>query len=62
VVDNGGLHAMQEGLGDVDLKEGDHEIKIDYFENENDGGAGCVLSWECPKMEKEVVPAKALFH
>ena len=31
-------------------------------ELENEGGAGCVLSWEAPGGTKEVVPAKVLFH
>ncbi len=62
VVDNGGLHDMQEQSGDVELKEGEHEIVVDYFENENDGGAGCVLSWKTKSTTKEVVPASALFH
>jgi hypothetical protein len=31
-----------------------------FFENE--GGAGCVLSWEPAGGAKEVVPAKVLFH
>ena len=62
VVDNGGLHDMQTQNGNVTLKEGEHDIRIDYFENENDGGAGCVLSWRPSRQEKEVVPASALFH
>ena len=62
VVDNGGLHDMQTQDANVDLKAGDHDLQIDYFENENDGGAGCVLSWRPKGMEKEVVPASALSH
>ena len=62
VVDNGGLHDMQEQSGKVELKEGEHEIRVDYFENENDGGAGCVFSWKTKETAKEVVPASALFH
>ena len=62
VVENGGLHEMQESSGNVELKAGDHELKVDYYENENDGGAGCVLSWKTASLAKEVVPAKALFH
>jgi len=62
VVDNGGLHDMQEQMGGVELKAGDHEIRIDYFENENDGGAGCVLSWKTKEMPRAVVPASALSH
>src|ERR1041385_4188144 len=62
VVDNGGLHDMQTQDGSVALKAGDHDLQLDYFENENDGGAGCVLSWKTKGMEKEVVPANAFSH
>jgi len=62
VVDNGGLHDMQEQEANAELKAGEHELRIDYFENENDGGAGCVLSWKTKGQVKEVVPANALFH
>ena len=62
VVDNGGLHEMQVDSGSVELKAGDHDLKVDYFENENDGGAGCILSWKADGLLKEVVPEKALFH
>ena len=62
VVDNGGLHDMQEQSESVELKAGEHEIRIDYFENENDGGAGCVLCWKGKDLAREVVPASALFH
>jgi hypothetical protein len=61
-VDNGGLHDMQEQSESVELKAGEHEIRIDYFENENDGGAGCVLSWKGKDLAKAAVPASALFH
>ena len=60
VVDNGGLHAMEEKSGEVDLKSGDHEFKVDLFEN--DGEVGLKVSWEAPGMAKEIIPAKALFH
>jgi hypothetical protein len=62
VVDNGGLHEMQEQSESVELKAGEHEIRIDYYENENDGGAGCVLCWKSKDLAKAVVPASALFH
>ena len=62
VVDNGGLHEMQTDSGQVELKAGTHELKVDYYENENDGGAGCILSWKTEGLAKQVVPAKALFH
>jgi hypothetical protein len=60
VVDNGGLHEMQESLGKVELKAGDHVIKVEFFDAEED--AGCILSWKSPKIEKQVVPENVLFH
>lgn len=60
VVDNGGLHGMEEKDGEVELKAGNHDIKIDFFENE--GGHGCIASWEAAGGAKEVIPEKVLFH
>lgn len=60
VVENGGLHAMEEKSGQVELKAGDHAIVIELFEN--GGGVGCKVSWEGPDLAKQVIPATALFH
>lgn len=60
VVDNGGLHGMEEKSGEVELKAGDVEIKIEMFENE--GGAGCKASWSAEGLEKQILPESALFH
>ena len=60
VVDNGGLHGMDEKDGEVELKAGDHEIKIEFFEN--GGDHGCIASWEAAGGAKEVIPAAVLFH
>ena len=60
VVDNGGTHAMTEVSGVAELKAGEHDIKVEFFEAEVD--AGCILSWEAPGGAKEVVPAAVLFH
>lgn len=60
VVDCGGLHGMEEKDGEVELKAGNHEIKVDFFEN--GGGAGCKASWEPAGGAKESIPAKVLFH
>jgi hypothetical protein len=62
VVDNAGLHDMQSQWAKVELKAGEHQIRVDYFENENDGGAGCVLSWKPPGRGWSAVPASALSH
>jgi hypothetical protein len=60
VIDNNGLHAMQEKTGEVDLKAGDHPIKVEFFEN--DGQLGLKLSWSAEGLEKAIIPASALFH
>ena len=60
VVDNGGLHEMQENLGKAQLKAGDHVIKLEFFDAGED--AGCILSWKSAKIEKQVVPENVLFH
>ena len=60
VVDNGGLHPMEERSGELELKAGDHALKLEMFEN--GGQAGCRLSWEGPGTAKEIVPAKVLLH
>ncbi len=60
VVDNGGEHPMEEKSGEVDLKAGDHKLKLEFFENE--GGAGCILLWSTAGADPVVVPASALFH
>jgi hypothetical protein len=60
VVNNGGTHAMEEVSGEAQLKAGEHDIKVEFFEAEVD--AGCILSWEADGQAKEVVPASVLFH
>lgn len=60
VLDNGGAHAMQEVSGTMKLTAGDHALKVEYFEKDID--AGCKMSWQSPKTEKQIIPASALFH
>jgi hypothetical protein len=60
VVDNGGVHPMEEKSGDVDLKAGDHDIKIELFQN--DGLVGCKVSWESSGSAKEIIPDSAFIH
>jgi hypothetical protein len=60
VVDNGGMHEMKEAAGDAVLRAGDHELRLELF---NDAGhAGCALLWESEGLAKDVVPEGALFH
>ncbi len=60
IIDHNGLHAMEEKSGDAELKTGDHDIKIEFFENDVD--AGCRFLWQAPGKDKEIVPATALLH
>ena len=62
VIENGGLHSMEEIPGTIILTAGDHDVRIEYYENENDGGAGCVLSWKSKIQAREVVPESVLLH
>lgn len=60
VVDNGGVHAMEEASGSIRLTAGDHVLKAEFFEKDID--AGCKLSWKSDKIEKQIVPAEVLLH
>ncbi len=60
VVDNGGAHAMREREGRVQLQAGDHALRLEFIEDEGD--AGCILSWQPDGQAKEVIPAEALLH
>ncbi len=60
VVDNAGAREMKEEDGDVELKAGLHEIRVEYFNSL--GQNGIVVEWKGPGIEREGVPAKALVH
>ncbi len=60
VVDNGGVHAMEESSGTVQLTAGDHALKVEFFEKDLD--AGCKFSWKSDRIEKQIVPAGVLLH
>jgi PA14 domain-containing protein len=60
IVDNDGPHEMTEEDGDVELKAGLHELRLDYFNGI--GHNGIHLSWQGPGIEKEVIPSHALLH
>lgn len=57
VVDNDGLHGMNEESGTISLTAGQHEIEARVFER--GGGVGIILSWSGPSQSKQVVPASA---
>lgn len=58
VIDNDGVHAMQEKSVTMDLLAGSYALRVESFENV--GGAGLVLSWAGPGIRKQVVPAGRL--
>jgi hypothetical protein len=60
VVNNQGLHGMEEEEGSIDLEAGDHPVLIEYIEGS--GAAGCIVSWAPAGREKEPLPERILFH
>ncbi len=60
VVDNGGRHEMKEASGEAELAAGDHEIRVEYFEDVKH--AGLRIQWEAEGLPKDVIPASALWH
>lgn len=60
VINNDGTHRMDEDSKTIDLAAGDHQLKIEYFQNKDK--AGCVLSWKYEGVDKQVIPASAFWH
>ena len=60
VVDNGGLHDLEERSGTIELKAGLHPIRIELIENE--GRVAIRAFWEAEGLDKEIIPASALVH
>jgi len=59
VVDNDGLHGMQERRGVVALAAGLHSIQVRYFNRT--GSDGLAVSWQGPGFAKKSIPASAFF-
>lgn len=60
VVDHDGIHPLQESASKtVTLKAGDHEIRVEHFQNKE---GRCVLSWKFEGAEKHVIPSTAFWH
>ena len=60
VVDNDGLHGMQERTGSIGLQAGKHAITIGFFER--GGGAGCIVRASGPGMSYAVIPDDMWSH
>ncbi|HRJ49433.1 MAG TPA: PA14 domain-containing protein, partial [Phycisphaerales bacterium] len=58
VVDNNGLHTMQERSGMIGLKAGTHALRVEYFERT--GSCGLIVSHQGPSTPKAVIAAAAL--
>jgi len=59
-LDHDGIHPFKESVGKtVWLKKGDHEIRVEYYQNGTEGR--CILSWQ-PDDVKEAIPAAAFWH
>ena len=55
VVNNDGLHGMNEVSSSIDLGKGSHSIRVEFFNG--DGPGGLVLRWSGPNVAKQVIPA-----
>jgi len=60
IVDNNGLHGMQEKKGVIALAAGFHPIRVRFFEKT--GGDGLKVNWWGKKIQKQMVPDTVLFH
>ena len=60
VVDDDGLHAMQERSGAVQLKAGLHRITTGFFES--GGYDALTVQWAGPSFAKSAIPPEALLH
>jgi hypothetical protein len=58
IVNNDGLHGMEVRSGTIALGAGKHPLRVEFFEN--GGGAGIIMQWKGPRVDKAVVPASAL--
>ena len=60
VVNNDGLHGMQEVSGTIGLLTGWHAFTVEFFEA--GGGAGCIVQMQGPTMAKAPIPEANLRH
>lgn len=58
VVDNDGVHGMQERSGAIGLQAGNHALRVEFFEST--GSAGLIVRYQGPSITKQVLPAAAL--
>jgi putative heme-binding domain-containing protein len=58
VVNNDGLHGMEEKSGKITLRAGTHPFVVTYFNA--GGGEGLRVQWQGPGIPKQTLPATAL--
>jgi hypothetical protein len=58
VVNNDGLHGLQERSGTIGLKAGKHALTVAFFEG--GGGESLSVSYSGPGVSKQAIPASAL--
>ncbi len=58
VVNNDGLHGMQEQSGQIALAAGWHALRVEFFER--GGGAGIIMRWAGPGFGRQVVASQYL--
>ncbi len=60
LIDNDGLHGLQEKSGVKALQTGYHRLRVEFFDKT--GGDELHVYWQGPGMEKRPVEGSALFH
>lgn len=60
VVDNGGQHNRRERSGTIDLPQGHHKIRVDYFQSTKKNHLS--VRYQGPGITKTKIPARVLFH
>ena len=56
---NYGMHGMRERSGSLNLSEGLHEFRIEFFQG--GGPHGLIFSWQGPNTSKSAVPSSAFY-
>ena len=60
VVENDGLHGMNEERGSIALRAGYHPIRVTFFEK--GGGNQLKVSYQGPNINKQAISPQILFH
>lgn len=60
IVDNAGMHGVQEKSGKGELSAGSHTIRVYFYQG--GGGHDLFVHWQGPGIEKQEIPAAVLTH